>query len=141
MNNARPLHWPFIIGLGALGLLRPVASLSGLIDLLGRPLGPILITVLIAGSWIAIVIFSRLQRPILTLVLAGVVYAVLAILLSTIFPVVTGVFSGPITNPYAITSILITNAIGGALVGLCAWGLIRLRTVLQQPGGNNDINS
>ncbi len=124
MHKLKQLHWPLIIGLGALALVRPVLNITGLMEGLGRPFGPILMTMLISLAWLAIVVLVRVRDPLLTLVLTGITYGVFAILLSAILsPLLTGQLTGPITNPVAIVAVLITNAIWGALVGLCALAL------------------
>jgi hypothetical protein len=35
------LHWPLVVGLGVLALVRPLMSIVGLTDELGRPLTPL----------------------------------------------------------------------------------------------------
>jgi hypothetical protein len=128
MNKLNQLHWPLIVGLGALALIRPVMNVAGLIERLGRPFGPILITVLISLAWLAIVVLARIREPLITLIFAGLAYGVFAILISAILsPMLLGQLTGPIANPIAIVSVLITNALWGALVGLCALA-VRART-------------
>ena len=129
MNTLKQLHWPLIIGLGALALARPVMNVTGLMDRIGRPLGPILVTVLISLAWLLIVVLVGTREPLITLLFVGLTYGVFAILISAILsPMLTGQLSGPITNPFAIVAVLITNAIWGALVGLCA---LAFRTMIR----------
>jgi hypothetical protein len=124
MNMLKQLHWPLIVGLGALALIRPVLSITGLMDGLGRPFGPVLITILISLAWLAIVVLVRVRQPLLTLICAGISYGVFAILISAVVsPVLTGQLSGPLTNPIAVVAVLLTNAIWGAVVGVCALAL------------------
>jgi hypothetical protein len=121
MNKLDQLPWPLIIGMGALALLRPFLSITGIMDRLERPLGPILLTLLISLAWLLIVIYVRAEQPLLTLIYTGLAYGVFAIVLSALLsPILTGRFSGPLTNPYAAVSVLITNAIWGGIIGLCA---------------------
>lgn len=121
MNKLNQLHWPLIIGLGALALVRPLMSITGLLDLLGRPTSAIAVTVGISLLWLVIVVGTRVRRPFLTLVAVGVTYGVFAILLSAILsPMLTGVLTGPSTNMAATISVLITNAIWGGIVGVLA---------------------
>lgn len=121
MNKLNQLHWQLIIGLGALALVRPVMGVTGMLDLLGKPFAPILVTVVISLFWLMVVVGTRVHQPILTLVCAGVVYGVFAILLSALLsPILTGALLGPSTNPAAMTSVLITNAIWGGSVGIIA---------------------
>jgi hypothetical protein len=124
MNKLNQLHWPLIMGLAALGLIRPVMNVTGLTEALGRPFGPILITMLISLAWLAIVVLVSIRDVMLTLVFTGISSGVFAILLSAIVsPILAGQLSSPITNPVAIISVLLTDAIWGALVGLCALAL------------------
>jgi hypothetical protein len=121
MNKLNQLHWPLIMGLGALGLIRPLMNVTGLMEALGRPFGPILITVLISLAWLAIVVLVRIRDVLLTLICTGLTSGVFAILVSAIVsPIVMGQLSGPISNPVAIVAVLFSDAIWGALVGLCA---------------------
>ncbi len=127
MNKLKQLHWPLIIGMGALALIRPVMNITGLMEGLGRPFGPILITMLISLAWLLIVVLTNVREPLLTLVCTGMSYGVFAIGISAIVsPMLMGQLMGPITNPVAMVAVLITNGIWGALVGL---GALALQTV------------
>src|SRR5262245_30431835 len=107
MDKLNQLHWPLILELGALGLIRPVMSATGLIDGLGRPFGPILVTVLISLAWLAIIVLVRIRAVLLTLVFTGLGSGIFAILISAIVsPMLTGQPSSLITNPVAIISVL-----------------------------------
>lgn len=122
------LNWLLIIGLGVLALIRPVFSIAGFSDALGKPATPIILTVAISLVWVFAVGLSRVPRPVLTLVLAGVVYAVLAIALSAVLsPLLSGELQGPLQNPAAVVSVLITNVVWGAVAGLIALSLRRVR--------------
>src|ERR1041384_4713232 len=102
MNKLDQLHWPLIIGLGALALIRPFLNIVGLMDGLGRPFGPLLVTLLISIVWLVIVSLNRVRQPLLTLISAGLAYGVFAILISAMLsPLLTGEFSGPLTSPVA----------------------------------------
>jgi hypothetical protein len=127
MNNFKQLHWALIVGMGALALIRPFLNITGLMEGLGRPFGPLFITALISVAWLAIVLFTKVKEPIFTLIFTGMTYGVFAILISAILsPILTGQLSGPITNPFAIVAVLITNAIWGMTIGLIAWGIQQL---------------
>lgn len=124
MNKFDQLHWPLIIGMGALALIRPLMNITGLMEGLGRPSGPIFLTVLISVAWLAIVVAANVHQPLLTLTFTGITYGVFAILISAILsPLLTGEFSGPLTSPFATVAVLVTNAMWGAVVGLFAWGI------------------
>lgn len=128
MNKLDQLHWPLIIGLGALALLRPLMSITGLLDRLGRPTTAIAVTIAISLLWLVIVVGTHVRRPFLTLLCVGVTYGVFAILLSALLsPLLTGTLMGPITNVAATISVLITNAIWGGTVGVLALLVQRLQ--------------
>lgn len=121
MSTLSRLSWPLVLGLGALALVRPLMSITGLMDIVGKPLGPWLITALISLAWVVIVLMARVRAPFLTLVLAGLSYGIFAILLSTILsPILTGRLQGPILHPIALVMVLLTNVLWGAAVGMVA---------------------
>ncbi|MNI47597.1 hypothetical protein D3C73_1021270 [compost metagenome] len=110
-----------IIGLGALALVRPVMKMTGVMDLIGQQFGSILMTILISLAWLVIVWAKRVTHPVAILVGAGLSYALFAILLSGIAsPIIDGKLQGPLTNPLALVSVFVTNAIWGFLVGFIA---------------------
>lgn len=130
MDNVKHLQWPLVLGLGALALLRPLLNIAGVADHLGRPLVPLLATLVISIIWIAAVGLSRVAQPVLTLVFAGLVYGVLSIVLSAILsPFLTGELQGPVATPFGfgIIAVLIVNAIWGAVTGALALLVQRLR--------------
>ena len=120
-----------ILGLGLLALVRPLASI--VVEQSGHDLGAaprLLLTAAITLVWVAVVGLGRAPRPLLTLVLAGLVYAVAAIALSGILsPLLLGHLSGPLAQPLAIVPMLLVNALWGLIAGLLALGVRRLRGV------------
>lgn len=119
MNIHQSLNWPLITFLGALAMIRPVSRIVGN-QLSGgtSPALPITMTLVVSVIWVLIVGMSRVERPVATLVLAGLTYAVFAIILSAILsPILSGQLQGPIANPAAIIPILTTNALWGAVAG------------------------
>ena len=129
MNKLDQLHWPLILGLGALALVRPLLNIVGLMDGLGRPFGPLLVTALLSLAWLVIVVLNRVRYPLLTLVCTGAAYGVFALILSAIAsPLLHGEFMGPLTNPLAAISVLVTNAIWGSLVGLVTLAILKVIT-------------
>jgi hypothetical protein len=117
------LHWPLVVGLGLLALVRPLMSIVGLTDELGRPLTPLVTTLVISVVWIAVVGLSRVPEPVLTLVFAGLVYAASSIVLSAILsPILDGELEGPLATPFGIgvLSVLVVNAIWGGAAGAAA---------------------
>ena len=84
-NRRRGLRWTLIFFLAALGLVRPLLSITGFYDALGGdPWTPILITILIAVVWVGVVVTARAPNPLITLVLVGGLYGVFAILLQQV---------------------------------------------------------
>jgi hypothetical protein len=68
------------------------------------------------------------REPLLTPVAAGVAYAVAALVLSGVLsPVLTGELRGPLARPQAILPMLLVNGVWGAVCGVCALGVRRLR--------------
>jgi hypothetical protein len=128
MNKLQQLHWPLIIGMGALALLRPLMNIIGVMDGLGRPLGPLFVTGLISLVWLTIVVIFRVRQPLLTLIFTGMAYGVFSFGLGAIIsPLLTGELFGPLVRPFilpfALVSVLTTNAIWGAVVGFLAWAI------------------
>lgn len=116
----------FILGLGALALIRPIMKITGVMDLIGQQFGSILMTILISLAWLIIVLVRRVANPVAILVGAGMCYALFAIVLSGILsPLLHGELRGPLTNPFAIVSIFAINAIWGFVIGAIAKSLSR----------------
>lgn len=129
MGKLKDLHWPLVLGLGALALVRPLVNI--ITDQTGAPrwsLWPIAITIVISAVWIAVVGLTRVARPVLTLVCVGVVYAVLSMLLAAVLsPLLTGQLQGPLADPVAVVPILLINALWGLVAGLIALSVRRAR--------------
>lgn len=122
------LHWPLILGLAALALIRPLFSIVGLSDVLGKPATPLILTAAITAAWVLIVGLSRVPHPVLTLVAAGLAYALASIVLSAVLsPILTGELQGPLAMPLAIIPLLIVNALWGLITGGLALLLQRVR--------------
>jgi hypothetical protein len=134
MNELKQLRWPLILGLGAFALLRPLLSMSGLMDTLGKPQTPLLATLVVSVVWIAVVALLDVARPLLTLVFAGLAYGLFTIVLSSIMsPFLTGQVQGPLATPFGvgIVAVLIVNAIWGAVAGTLA---LLVQQIRQRPG-------
>lgn len=127
-NHSR-ISWPLVLGLGLLALARPVTNtVLGQLGIDPGPTVPIGWTLVITAFWVGVVGLTRVPRPVLTLVLAGLAYGVFAIVLSGILsPLLLGHLAGPLANPIAIVPVLATNALWGAIAGVLALGLQRLR--------------
>ncbi|MEJ1200822.1 MULTISPECIES: hypothetical protein [unclassified Streptomyces] len=114
----------------AVALVRPLLSVTGLTDALGRPLTPLLLTAGISLAWILAVGLSRVREPLLTPVAAGVAYALAAVVLSGVLsPLLTGELRGPLARPQAILPMFLVNGVWGAVCGVCALGVRRMRGV------------
>ncbi|MCW2132029.1 hypothetical protein B0G38_001188 [Arthrobacter sp. VKM Ac-2550] len=124
------LQWPLIFGLGALGLIHPLTHMTGVAEALGvQAVAPVLILA-IALAWILIVGLGNVGRPVLTLVLAGVTYAVYLVVISALLtPILTGELQGPLAMPFVLIPLVLTNAFYGLVAGLLAWGVQGLRRV------------
>lgn len=123
------LHWPLILLLGAVALIRPLLHLTGVIGGLvpSGPVAVLVVTVAITAGWVAAVLIGGVTRPVLTLVLAALAYAVMAMILSSILsPILLGERQGPLANPMALPSMLATNALWGLIAGGIAAGLRRV---------------
>lgn len=122
------LNWPLAAGLAVVALVRPLFSIVGLSDALGKPVTPLVLTVVISLVWILAVGLSRVREPLLTLVVAGIGYALASLLLSAILsPILTGHLQGPVAQPLALIPLFVTNALWGLVCGALALGMQRLR--------------
>jgi hypothetical protein len=117
----KKLNWKLIIVLAVFALVRPVMSMLGISEAIGKPVASIGATIIISFVWIIAVVRARESQPVLTLMLVGIGYAVLAIIISGIFsPILLGQLQGPLTNMFAFVSVFVTNAIWGLIAGVIA---------------------
>ncbi|MEU0071030.1 hypothetical protein ABZ027_16015 [Streptomyces sp. NPDC006332] len=126
-NDLRELPWITIVALGAFALLRPVLSIVEAYDdgPLKKPTGPLIFTALIIVGWIATAVVRRFPRPVETLTFTGVAYAVLALLLNiSLQPFLDSAELPPVPG---MIGMIIFNAAQGAVCGLIALALLRLR--------------
>lgn len=122
------LNLPLVIGLAAAALIRPLFSITGLSDSLGRPATPLILTAAISLVWIGVGALSRVREPLLTLTAVSLAYALGTIVLSGVLsPLLDGELEGPLAHPQAIIPVFAVNAAWGALCGVCALGMRRLR--------------
>jgi hypothetical protein len=122
------LRWPLIVLLALTGLIRPVLSVAGVYDDLGsfgHPWAPLLVTVLLALAWIAVVVLGRVDAPVLTLTFAGLGYGLAAIALNLVLHLFLE--SAEWIPPPGYVAIPVWNALLGAVLGVIALGLQRLR--------------
>jgi hypothetical protein len=119
--------WSVVAGLSALALLWPLTGLTGMLGT-GAPRALAIIGIT-AAVWIGVVGLGRVPRPVLTLTLTGLAYGLVATGLGLLVPVLAG-FGGPGGGPvWTIVPALLYNAMWGALAGLAASGVQRLRGV------------
>ncbi|HIW90652.1 MAG TPA: hypothetical protein H9870_03190 [Candidatus Corynebacterium avicola] len=113
------VNWLLACALGVIALVRPVVRI--LATQTGyelTPAVPALLTLGITVVWVVAVASSRSTAPVLTLVVAGLVYAVLAMAMSGVLsPILDGELSGPLANPVAILPTLLVNAGWGLIAG------------------------
>src|SRR5690606_13008245 len=126
--DPKAVRWPLVFGLAAVGLIRPVASIAGIRDVVDATVAALGLTVLVSLIWILVVGLSQVPQPFLTLVFTGLVYAgytlVLGVILSSLLE---GGLMGPVTNPIAIVAVVVSHAIWGGVCGLLALLIRRLR--------------
>jgi len=119
------IPWSLVLGLGALALLRPLLGVTGVAEALDwSPFLQLGTTVLITVAWVGAVLVARVPRPLLTLVYAGVAYAVFSTVLSAVLsPLLRGELQGPLTHPFALVGVLATGTLWGLLAGAIALGV------------------
>ncbi|MEU1006277.1 hypothetical protein [Streptomyces tibetensis] len=129
-RRLRGVNWPLVAALTAVALVRPLFSIAGWSEALGKPLTPVVLTLGITLTWILAAGLSRVRDPLLTLVVTGVAYALAALVLSAVLsPLLTGKLQGPLAQPQAIVPLFLVNAAWGAFCGACAIGLRRVRGI------------
>ncbi|MFH8614622.1 hypothetical protein ACH4E8_06015 [Streptomyces sp. NPDC017979] len=129
-QRLRALSWPLIGVLTLVALIRPLFSIAGLSEALGKPATPLILTAAISLVWIAAVGLRPVHDPLLTLGATGMAYAVAAVVLSAVLsPILSGQLEGPLARPYAIVPMLLVNALWGAICGALAMALRRTRSV------------
>jgi hypothetical protein len=108
-----------------MALLWPLTGLTGVLGT-GAPRAFAVIGIT-AAVWIGVVGLGRVPRPVLTLTLTGVAYGLVATTLGLLVPVLAG-FGGPGGGPaWTIVPALLFDAMWGAIAGLAAAGVQRLR--------------
>lgn len=120
-----PVPWAVVAGLSTLALLWPLTGLTGVLGT-GAPRALTVVGVT-AAVWIAVVGLGGVPRPVLTLTLTGVAHGLLVTALGLLVPVLAGL-GGPGGGPaWTIVPALLSDAMWGALAGLAASGVQRLR--------------
>jgi hypothetical protein len=134
VRQQRGFEWGLIFALAVSGLVRPLLSILGVYGSSEGSWGPILVTIFIAAIWVGVVVIGRVPNPLVTLTVVGGVYGVLAILLQqTMWHLfLEGPPEGaPSSVPIIVigwVSIIATNMVWGAILGVVALGTRRLLT-------------
>lgn len=114
-----------MLGFGALALLWPLLRILGLESALGDPAAGILTAVIVLAAWILGAGFGDVPRPVATLALSGVVFAVLLLLTSLLLGLWRGAGAAPFVFGVVVEACLWGGL--GALAGLAAAGIQRAR--------------
>lgn len=126
--DAPAVPWAVVAGLSATALLWPLTGLTGMLGT-GAPRAFAIIG-LTAAVWIGVVGLGRVPRPVLTLTLTGLAYGLVAVALGQLVPALAG-FGGPggsgVEPAWTILPALLIDAFWGALAGVAAAGVQRLR--------------
>lgn len=121
------INWKIVIALSIFALIRPLMSIIGVTEFIGQPYASLTLTLLISIVWIVIILYKDIETPIYHLVMAGILYALFAIILSAVLsPILLGQLMGPITHPFAIVSVFMTNIIWGGITGIITWGIMKI---------------
>lgn len=106
-----------ILGLSSLSLLWPLTRLIGIDG--GAPRALTIIAV-VAATWIGVVGFGRVPRPVLVLALTGLGHGIITMVVAGIF----GAHDGPI---WAVFVAIAIDAFWGAIAGVVALAIQQLR--------------
>lgn len=117
--------WAVVAGLATLALLWPLTGLTGVLGT-GAPRA-IAVIGITAAVWIGVVGLGRVPRPVLTLTLTGVAYGLVATALGILVPVLAGFGPGSVGPAWSVVPVLLVYSLWGAVVGLAAAGVQRLR--------------
>lgn len=114
-----------MFGLGALVLLWPLTSLTGIVDLVGPAPRALAVVALIGAAWIGVVGLGNLPRPVLTLTLAGAAGGCYLAVVDLMVDTASG-GRAAIALLFVLLD-MIGGAAWGVLAGLVAAGLQKLR--------------
>lgn len=116
-----------MFGLGALVLLWPLTSLTGVADLIGAPARAIGVVAIIGTAWVGVVGLGGLPRPILTLVLTGMVGGGYLVAVDLFVGMGIGSGASVLVAGIILLELIGGGALWGALAGLVAAGVQKLR--------------
>ena len=120
-----PVPWAVVAGLAALALFWPLTGLTGLFGT-GAPRAFAIIGIT-AAAWIGVVGLGRVPRPVLTLTLTGIAHGIVIAALGLLVPALGGFGPGDGGPAWTIVPALLMDAFWGAVAGLVAAGVQRLR--------------
>lgn len=121
-----PLSWAAAFGLGALVLLWPLTTLTGVAEVIGPLVRAVGVIAVIGAAWIAVVGLGGLARPVLTLTLTGLAGGLYLVAAALIAGTASGALS-LISAGFMVLDMLATGAFWGVLAGLAAAGVQKLR--------------
>ncbi|MDT0268185.1 hypothetical protein RM844_18030 [Streptomyces sp. DSM 44915] len=119
-RRLRTLNWPLVVLLVLLALARPLASVAGLGDVLGRPLTPWLLIGAVSVVWVLLTNRRPEPDPMTTLTVTGLGHGLSVILVGAVHSLATGDWQAPLEQPLSLAPILVVSAGWGALCGLAA---------------------
>lgn len=125
--GAPAVPWGIVAGLSALALLWPLSGLTGVLGT-DAPRAFIILGIT-AAVWIGVVGLGRVPRPVLTLTLTGAAYGLVAAAIGLLVPALGGFAPGSTGPAWTIVPALLVDASFGAVTGLAAAGVQRLRGV------------
>lgn len=123
--RARPMPWwAWSVVLAVVALAKEAAAATGVFAHgAAATFGPLTVTALVAAVWLGVAVWLRVERPVVTLAIAGAVHGVLVLGLDPQpIPADPGVL-----HPSGTLAIIATNVAFGALLGLIALVVTRNR--------------
>lgn len=122
-----PVVWQAVLGLGALVLLWPLTTLTGLAAVLGAPVRAVLVVGIIGAVWVAVVGLGQLPRPVLTLTLTGMAGGTYLLLADLLAGAGSSGGLGVVAFPFLALDLIGGGALWGVLAGLVAAWVQRVR--------------
>lgn len=131
VRAARSIDWLLVLSLSTLPLLQVLFSMAGWAEAIGRPQTPLLLALAISVIWVCVLVASRTPRPILTLILAGALAAVVTSALSLFVPAVARGDLANLLDPVNVVATVLATTLlytlWGLLSGLLVLAVRRLR--------------
>lgn len=115
----RQISWKVALALALVCLIRPLLSIAGVSETI-KPVGPIVVTVMIAFIWIGVALKMKLKNPVATLALAGGFYGVFAALLPVLVSLTFPEKDPEMLPLPGVIAVVVMNVLWGAVLGLIA---------------------